>query len=76
MFLQQSLPFKSQIQKLLHWKRGFPQVQFLLLFTFKSDALALIWPKSLSRGRPLYALRNQLHGNAESPMSLTWTRRK
>ena len=37
-------------QKLLHWKRGFPQVQFLLLFTFKSDALALIWPKSLSRG--------------------------
>ena len=26
-------------QKLLHWKQGFPQVQFLL-FTFKSDALS------------------------------------
>ena len=37
-------------QKLLHWKLGFPQVQFLLLFTFKSDTLALICPKSLSRG--------------------------
>ena len=32
-------------QKLLHWKRGFPQVQFLLLFTFKSDSLALISQK-------------------------------
>ena len=55
--------------KLLHWKRGFPQVQFLLLFTFKSDAVALIWPKSLSRGWPLYALQNQLYGNTESPVS-------
>ena len=34
-------------QKLLYWKRGFPQVQFLLLITFRSDSLALIWPKSL-----------------------------
>ena len=34
-------------QKLLYWKRGFPQVQFLLLITFKSDSLALIRPKSL-----------------------------
>ena len=63
-------------QKLLHWKRGFPQVQFLLLFSFKSDALALIWTKSLSRGWPLYAIRNQLYGNTESPMSLTWAKRK
>ena len=63
-------------QKLLDWKRGFSQVQFLLLITFRSDSLALIWPKSLSRGRPLYALRNQLYGNAESPMSLIWTKRK
>ena len=37
-------------QTLLLWKRGFPQVQFLLLFTFKSYALTLIWLKSLSRG--------------------------
>ena len=37
-------------QKLLSWKRGFPQVQFLLLVTFKFDSLAQIWPKSLSRG--------------------------
>ena len=26
-------------QTLLHWKRGFTHVQFLLLFTFKSHAL-------------------------------------
>ena len=37
-------------QKLLHWKRGFTQVQFLLLFTFKSYALTRIWLKGLSRG--------------------------
>ena len=37
-------------QKLLYRKRGFPQVQFYLLITFKSDSLALIWPKSLLRG--------------------------
>ena len=37
-------------QALLHWKRGFPQVQFLLLFTFRSYVLTLIWPKRLSRG--------------------------
>ena len=54
-------------EKLLSWKRSFPQVQFLLLITFKSDSLALIWPKSLSRGWPLYALRNQLYGNAVGP---------
>ena len=33
-------------QKLLYWKRRFPQVQFLLLITFKSDSLrwyALHW---------------------------------
>ena len=36
-------------QTLLYWKRGFPQVQFLLLFTFKSHAQTLIWLKSLSR---------------------------
>ena len=36
-------------QKLLHWKRGFTQVQFLL-FTFKSYALTRIWLKGLSRG--------------------------
>ena len=63
-------------QKLFYWKRGFPQVPFLLLITFKSDSLALIWPKSLSRGSPLYALRIHLYGNAESPMSLTWTKPK
>ena len=40
----------SNFQKLLYCKQGFPQVQFLLLITFKSDSLALIWPKSLSRG--------------------------
>ena len=45
-------------QKLLYWKLGFPQVQFLLLITLKSESLAPIWPKSLSRGLPLYALRN------------------
>ena len=61
-------------QQFLHWKRDFPQVQFLLLITFKSDAVALIWPKNLSRGRPLYALRNQLYGNTKSPMSLTWAK--
>ena len=26
-------------QKLLYWKRGFPQFQFLLSITFKSDSL-------------------------------------
>ena len=61
-------------QKLLYRKRDFPRVQFLLLITFKSGSLAPIWPKSLSRGWPLYALRNQLCGNAESLMSLTWTK--
>ena len=55
-------------QTLLHYKRGFPQVQFL--FTFKSYALTLIWLKSLSRGWPLYALRNLLYDNTESPVFL------
>ena len=64
------------VQTLLHWKRGFPQVQFLLLFTFKSYALTLIWLKSLSRGWPLFALLNQLYCNTESPMFLTWTKRE
>ena len=41
---------RHTFQTLLHWKRGFPQVQFLLLVTFESYALTLIWPKSLSRG--------------------------
>ena len=53
-------------QKLLHWKRIFPQGHFLLLFTFRSDALALICSKNLSHGWPLYALQNQLYGNNES----------
>ena len=40
LFATASIPYI--FQKFLHLKRGFPQVQFLLLFTFKSDAPALI----------------------------------
>ena len=53
---------------------GFSQIQFSLLFTFKSYALIQICPKSLSRGWP-HTLQNQLYGNTESPMYLTWTKR-
>ena len=50
-------------------------VLVIIYFFLLSYALTLTWPKSLSRGLPLYALRNQLDGNTESPMSFTWIQR-